>query len=340
LAHVASALAATHAVESVHRDVKGENVLVRKGGSAVLLDFGSADWLGAYTLTPPGEPHGTPQYWSPESLRFQWRHRRGSQAHHEAGPADDVYALGMMAWRLVTGRYPEAAPVSGDLAEGDWLRQPVLLPPQELAGAGSRLRAIILQMLSAEPQARGSAEQVLQALEQAMKKEGRKAQRPFASAQPSVSAVPPWTLALQWARARRQQLLLATGAVGLALTPWRLEPPLPQERPTEVAQAAPVEGTRDEGPSQLADTAVTEPVSSNAEGSARGREGFSLEVPKDPLPGQRRPPCKPPAIAINGGCWRLQVDDTPPCDDDIYERGNKCYLPLYVTSRRTTSEPR
>ncbi len=337
LAHVASALAATHAAESVHRDVKGENVLVRKDGSAVLLDFGSADWLGAHTLTPPGELPGTPQYWSPQSLRFQWEweHHRGPAAHYEAGPADDVYALGMVAWRLVTGRYP--APVPQALAE-DWLRQPVRLPQRALASGGSQLTEIILQMLSAEPQARGSAQQVFQALEHAVKTEGRKARRPLAPAQPPDSAVPGWALALQWARAQRQRLLLAVGALVLALMPWRLEPPHPGERPPEVVHAVPEEGTGDTGPSRLGDAAVTEPVSGGAEGGAQGQEGVSLEVPKEPRPGQRRPPCKPPAVAINGGCWRLQVDDPPPCDDDVYAWGNKCYLPLYVTSRTHNSE--
>jgi serine/threonine protein kinase len=331
LAHVASALAATHAVESIHRDVKGENVLVREGGSAMLLDFGSADWLGAHTLTPPGQPPGTPQYWSPESLLFQREHRLSPTAHYEAGPADDVYALGMLACRLFTGRYPEEARVAEELG---------VLPPRALADAGSRVQAIILQMLSSRPQARGSAEQVLQALEDAVKQEGRKARRPFALGQPPVSAEPPWALALQWARARRQRLLLAAGALVLALTPWKLEPPLLEERSPEVAQAAPEEGSGDAGPAQLGDTAVTEQVSSSEEGRVQSREGFSLEVPKDPRPGQRRPPCKPPAVTINGGCWRLLLDDTPPCDDDVYEWGNKCYLPLYVTSRRPTSEPR
>jgi hypothetical protein len=340
LAQVASALAATHAVEGVHRDVKGENVLVREDGSAVLVDFGSADWMGARTLTRPGEPPpGTPQYWSPESLRFQWEKRREREAHYEAGPADDVYALGMMAWRLVVGRYPEAVPAPEDLGEGDWLSHPVRLPPQALAGAGRELKGVILRMLVSEPQARGSAAEALQALERVEQKAGPKAERPLrASSEPASAVRSAWAVAVEWTRERRRALLVAAAAMVLAVGVWSVEPQLLREWGVEVAEPTPEEGDRDRGTSEVADTAVT--GSESAEEGKPRQGGFSLEVPKDPRPGQLRPPCNPPRVAINGGCWRRQPDLSPPCDGDTYVWGDGCYWPVMITSRVPTSEPR
>jgi hypothetical protein len=71
LAHVARALEATHGVGGLHRDVKGDNVLVRGADSwAFLTDFGAGHFRGAATLTSKLLPPGTPVYRSPEALAF------------------------------------------------------------------------------------------------------------------------------------------------------------------------------------------------------------------------------------------------------------------------------
>ena len=82
-------------------------MLVRvSDGQAGLIDFGAGNIRGAPTLTAPPLPPGTPAYRSPEAIRFQWDYRSHPTARYEAQPADDVYALGVTAYQLVTGTYP------------------------------------------------------------------------------------------------------------------------------------------------------------------------------------------------------------------------------------------
>jgi serine/threonine protein kinase len=334
LAQVARAVAATHEVEGVHRDIKGDNVLVAKGGHAVLLDFGSGAFRGARVLTRPRVPVGTPQYWSPEAQLFQWRFGRRATARYEAGPADDVYALGVMAYRLVTGEYPPDALIWE--TEGDMPRPASAerVRPEALVTVSPELAALIRQMLSEKPTARGTAAEVAQAFEHAEKAAGRKANRPITKVRARTSAVRtvrPESLRsvvawLGWITAAVMSVALVFSASGTDSR--HLE-----ARPAQVAQGT---SGRDRETAALGDEVLA--ARGEAEMRESERNSLGLEMPKKPLPGQRRPPCKKPEVEINGGCWGRLGDASPPCGDNSYEWNTGCYLPFFIPGRPTTSE--
>ncbi|MBN1207116.1 MAG: serine/threonine protein kinase [Myxococcaceae bacterium] len=339
LAQVARALEATHGpgVDGVHRDVKGENVLVREDAHAVLTDFGSGLFRGASTITRQQPPPGTPQYQSPESLRFQFEHLRQPSARYEARPADDVYALGLTAYRLVTGRYPPATVELEETEEGNRLIHLPLEPPEKWVTLSPELAALIRRMLANEPAARGTAGEVAQAAERAAKRRGRAADRPIALLQGSVpSEGLPWLERLRSARTWRKALLAAAaGALvvgGLWGTAQREE-----ERPQEVAQVAQEEGKEDGGTTGLVEATLESRVGEVAE--EPGRVVVGVEVPSEPVPGQRLRPCKKPDTEINGGCWKRLADEVPPCADNSYEWENRCYSPSMAPAQPATSDP-
>jgi eukaryotic-like serine/threonine-protein kinase len=106
LAQLAGTLEVLHRGECLHRDVKGDNILVEPEGRAVLVDFGSGTWMGAPPLTEWVVPPNTREYRSPESLRLEWSPSRKHGVLYETRPADDLYALGVAAYRLMAGVYP------------------------------------------------------------------------------------------------------------------------------------------------------------------------------------------------------------------------------------------
>lgn len=98
---VLGGLAAAHRAGLVHRDVKPENVLISDDGDVKIADFGLVRAVAAAGITSASVILGTAAYLSPEQVR-----------DGDASPRSDVYAVGIMAFELLTGR----TPFSGDSA--------------------------------------------------------------------------------------------------------------------------------------------------------------------------------------------------------------------------------
>lgn len=98
---VLGGLAAAHRAGLVHRDVKPENVLISDDGVVKIADFGLVRAVAAAGITSASVILGTAAYLSPEQVR-----------DGKATPRSDVYAVGIMAYELLTGH----TPFSGDSA--------------------------------------------------------------------------------------------------------------------------------------------------------------------------------------------------------------------------------
>jgi serine/threonine-protein kinase len=98
---VLGGLAAAHRAGLVHRDVKPENVLISDEGEVKIADFGLVRAVAAAGITSTSVILGTAAYLSPEQVR-----------DGNASPRSDVYAVGIVAYELLTGQ----PPFSGDSA--------------------------------------------------------------------------------------------------------------------------------------------------------------------------------------------------------------------------------
>lgn len=151
---VASALAAAHAAQIVHRDIKPGNILITSGGTAKITDFGVSRAAGEVTVTQTGIMAATPAYLAPEVARGQ-----------VPTSASDVFSLGATLYAAVEGRAPfgdgdNQLAVLHAVAAGE-------VPPPRHAGP---LFEVLMRLLANDPQARPDMNQASVELAEAIAK--------------------------------------------------------------------------------------------------------------------------------------------------------------------------
>jgi serine/threonine-protein kinase len=248
------ALAAVHRAGIVHRDVKAANVMREHGGNIVLMDLGAGAERPAGELELPTEPAaGTPIAMAPEQLHGA-----------PVSPAADIYGLGVLLYRLVTGRYPVEADTWAELLakheRGE--RTPLLDLRPDLP---AEFVQVVEKALAADPAERyASAGAMERALAGAVGMRVEPAPHPVAA--------PWWKRMLTWqGQAATATAVVLIAVVSLIVTDIFRRSQQPAEIETGVAQqqmGAPAPAIPDqpmklpEGSARKAETQVSQPASS------------------------------------------------------------------------------
>jgi nitrous oxidase accessory protein NosD len=144
IAALAEAVEAIHAAGFLHRDLKPANVRVRPDGAPVIVDLGASAPI-------EGQPAAGQRSWLTHGYAAPEQYLDDGPE----GPWTDVYALGAIAWRALTGNPPPAAPAR-------LLGTP--LPRLQVAGLSPALAGAIEAALALEPAARPDSARRLRAL--------------------------------------------------------------------------------------------------------------------------------------------------------------------------------
>ncbi|HEU5390353.1 MAG TPA: serine/threonine-protein kinase [Streptosporangiaceae bacterium] len=225
VAQTAAGLQAAHAAGMIHRDVKPGNLLLNHTGTIKITDFGLAHTVGSVSVTVSGELVGTPGYLAPERAMGE-----------TAGPASDLYSLGIVAYECLTG----ARPFTGTQLEVALAHRDRPLPPLP-ASVAADVTAFVMHLTSKDPgsRPRDAAEVTVWA---ALLRDGNGA-APITARQSAVA--PP----LNRAQARRRTVLvyscaavaaviviMVASVIGFA-SPWH--PVTASSAPTPSSSAAP-----------------------------------------------------------------------------------------------------
>ena len=136
-AEVSSALATAHARGVVHRDVTPGNVMLTSTGVKV-VDFGISALVGESEKGPDGALLGTPAYLAPERLD-----------NGQVSPATDVYAVGLLLYRMLTGRLPWQASTTTQMLRAHMYNDPEPMPP--VPGLPDEVADLVRRCLAKRP---------------------------------------------------------------------------------------------------------------------------------------------------------------------------------------------
>ena len=147
LREVADALAYAHARGVIHRDIKPDNILLDKeSGRAMVTDFGIARAIQEGSdsrLTATGVAIGTPAFMSPEQ----------AAGDREIDGRTDLYALGVVAYQMLSGRLPFQAATTASMLMKQITERPT--PVNQLrADCPADLAATVMSLLEKEPENR------------------------------------------------------------------------------------------------------------------------------------------------------------------------------------------
>lgn len=151
LAEIGAAVAHLHARGTVHRDLKPSNILVDGLARPRILDFGIARFLSAsegVRRALQTRKVGTPGYVAPE------------QINGRALPASDIYSLGVILYRLLTGKLPFRGRKKDVLRKH--LSEDPVAPVEDSPSADPFLSALAMRMMSKDPRKRPSAGELSQ----------------------------------------------------------------------------------------------------------------------------------------------------------------------------------
>ena len=139
LGPVLGGLAVAHHAGLVHRDVKPENVLISDDGEVKIADFGLVRAIAEAKITSTSVILGTAAYLSPEQV-----------STGDAGPASDVYAVGILTYELLTGTTPfkgdSALTVAYQRVDND-----VAAPSTVIGGVPKQFDELVLRATARNP---------------------------------------------------------------------------------------------------------------------------------------------------------------------------------------------
>lgn len=142
MADIASALAAVHRNEVVHRNLKPQSINLTKDGRAILHNFGVVQSDDTQQLTQRGDVLGTGLYMSPEQITGKPLDGRS-----------DLYSLGVIGFEMLTGKAPHAGTTFGELVMRK-MTQDAPRPGLVVSGLPHELDDIIARLMTKEPSGR------------------------------------------------------------------------------------------------------------------------------------------------------------------------------------------